>query len=62
MATFIAFLRAVNVGKRQIKMAGLRTELEANGYTDMATFIAGGDLPVTTTMRSAAKVEKDLER
>ena len=44
MATFIAFLRAVNVGKRQVKMAGLRSELEANGFTDVATFIASGNV------------------
>ena len=62
MATFIAFLRAVNVGKRQVKMAGLRTELEANGFTDVATFIASGNVRVSTTMRSAAKVEKELEQ
>ena len=62
MATFIAFLRAVNVGKRQVKMAGLRTELEANGFTDVATFIASGNVRVATTMRSAGKVEKELER
>jgi uncharacterized protein (DUF1697 family) len=62
MATFIAFLRAVNVGKRQVRMADLRAELEANGFTDAETFIASGNLRVTTTMRSAAKVEKELER
>jgi uncharacterized protein (DUF1697 family) len=62
MATFIAFLRAVNVGKRQVKMAALREELEANGFTEAATFIASGNLKVTTTLRSAAKVEKELER
>ena len=62
MATFIAFLRAVNVGKRQVKMAALREELEANGFSDAATFIASGNVKVTTTLRSAAKVEKELER
>ena len=62
MATFIAFLRAVNVGKRQVKMAALRTELEANGFTEVTTFIASGNLRVETSMRAAAKVEKELER
>ena len=62
MATFVAFLRAVNIGRRQVKMAGLRAELEANGFTDVTTYIASGNLRVTTTLRSAAKVEKDLER
>ena len=62
MATFIAFLRAVNVGKRQVKMAGLRSELEANGFTDVATFIASGNVRVSTTMRSAGKVEEELEQ
>jgi uncharacterized protein (DUF1697 family) len=62
MATFIAFLRAVNIGKRQVKMAALRAELEANDFTDVATFIASGNVRVTTSMRAAAKVEKELER
>ena len=62
MATFVAFLRAVNVGKRQVKMAALRTELEANGFTEVTTFIASGNLRVETSMRAAAKVEKELER
>ena len=61
MATFVAFLRAVNVGGRMVKMAALRDELEANGFTDVATFIASGNVKVTTTMRSAAKVEVELE-
>jgi uncharacterized protein (DUF1697 family) len=62
MATFVAFLRSVNVGGRTVKMAALRDELEANGFTDVETFIASGNVKVTTTMRSAAKVEAELER
>src|SRR3954454_21008847 len=62
MATFIAFLRAVNVGGRTVKMAALREELEDNGFTDVATFIASGNVKVTTPMRSAAKVETELEK
>ena len=62
MGTFIAFLRAVNIGNRQVKMAGLREELTANGFTDVSTYIASGNVKVTTTMRSAAKLEEELEQ
>lgn len=61
MSTFIAFLRAVNVGGRTVKMAALRDELESRGFTDVETFIAGGNIKVTSTLRSAAKVEHKLE-
>ena len=55
MATFIAFLRAVNVGGRKVPMADLRDELEANGFTDVETYIESGNLRVTTSVRSAAQ-------
>ena len=61
MPSYIAFLRAVNVGKRQVKMASLREWLVEEGFTDVETHIQTGNLKVTTSMRSAAKVEKRLE-
>ncbi len=62
MPTYIGFLRAVNVGKRQVKMAALRALLEAEGYEDVETHIQSGNLKVRSTTRSAAKVEADLSR
>ncbi|MCU1537292.1 MAG: hypothetical protein JWP82_1643 [Humibacillus sp.] len=60
MGTWIGFLRAVNVGKRQVKMEVLRDLLSANGFDEVATHIASGNVRVTTSMRSAAKVEARL--
>lgn len=60
MATFIAFLRAVNVGQRWVKMAHLREHLGSSGFTDVETHIQSGNVRVTTTLRSAAKVEARL--
>lgn len=62
MPTYIGFLRAVNVGKRQVRMAALRTLLEAQGYDDVETHIQSGNIKVRSTARSIAKVEADLTR
>lgn len=62
MPVWIGFLRAVNVGKRQVRMASLRTLLEAEGYEDVETHIQSGNLKVRSSARSAATVETDLRR
>lgn len=62
MPTWIGFLRAVNVGKRQVRMQALRELLEAEGYEDVETHIQSGNLKVRSGTRSAAKVETDLRR
>ena len=62
MPRFVALLRAVNVGKRQVKMAELRAWLESDGFTDVETYIQTGNVRVATTSRSSAKVEERLER
>ena len=61
MPFHVAFLRAVNVGKRQVRMAELRGWLEEDGFTDVETYIQTGNVRVGTSMRSAAKVEQRLE-
>lgn len=60
MPTWIGFLRAVNVGKRQVKMQTLRDLLESNGFDDVETHIASGNLKVRSALRSAARVEQEL--
>ena len=60
MPVWIGFLRAVNVGRRQVRMAELRALLEARGYEDVETHIQSGNLKVRSGTRSAAKVEADL--
>ncbi|HSV37943.1 MAG TPA: DUF1697 domain-containing protein [Nocardioidaceae bacterium] len=61
MPHHIALLRAVNVGKRQVKMASLRDWLTEAGFTDVETYIQTGNVRVGTALRSATKVEAQLE-
>ena len=44
MPRYIAFLRAVNVGGRIVKMDALRAHFEAAGFTGVETFIASGNV------------------
>ncbi len=62
MPTFIAFLRAVNVGKRKYPMAELREALSDAGFEEVATHIQTGNALVRTSMRSRAKVTAALEK
>jgi uncharacterized protein (DUF1697 family) len=59
--THIAFLRAVNIGKRQFKTADLRASLDAAGYADIDTYIQTGNVRITSPLRSRAKLEAELE-
>lgn len=59
---WIGFLRAVNVGKRKYPMAECRAALEAAGFHGVETHIQTGNVRVETAMRSATKVERELER
>lgn len=61
MPTYIGFLRAVNIGKRQYKTADLRAALVGAGYADVETYIQTGNVKVTTPLRSRPKVEAELE-
>ncbi|KGN38644.1 DUF1697 domain-containing protein [Knoellia subterranea] len=61
MPRHFAFLRAVNVGGRYVKMAELRSCLETAGFTDVETHIQTGNVALTSTMRSQGKVEAAIE-
>ena len=61
MATYIAFLRAINVGGRFAKMADLRTGLSRKGFGDIESHIQSGNLRFTSSLRSAAKAELAVE-
>lgn len=63
MPTYVAFLRAINLGKtRKFPMAELQALLEAEGYTDVETYIHTGNVRLRSTMRSTTKVGVELER
>jgi uncharacterized protein (DUF1697 family) len=61
MGRCIAFLRAVNVGGRTVKMAALRGEFEAFGFTGVETFIASGNVIFETQARDLAALERKIE-
>ncbi len=61
MPTYIAFLRAINIGKRKFAKDAIVAACEAAGCTDVETYINTGNVRVTTSLRSRAKVEAALE-
>ena len=61
MTRCIAFLRAVNVGGRFIRMEALRTAFEALGLANVTTFIASGNVIFETKARDLAALERKVE-
>lgn len=59
---YIAFLRAVNVGGRVVKMADLKRFFEKLGFDDVATFIASGNVIFGSRMKDSARLETVIER
>lgn len=63
MATYIAFLRAINLGaKRKFPKDAIKAAVEAAGGTDVETYINTGNVRLHSTLRSRAKVEAMLEK
>lgn len=62
MPRFVAFLRAVNVGKRQYLTAELRTALTDAGFEEVETHIQSGNVLFHTNLRSRRKVVAALEQ
>lgn len=62
MPTYIAFLRAINLGaKRKFPKDAIREAAETAGFTEVETYINTGNVRVTSRLRSRAKVEAALE-
>lgn len=61
MSTYVAFLRAINVGGRFARMADLRAGLVHKGFGEVESYIQSGNLRLTSRLRSAAEVEIALE-
>jgi uncharacterized protein (DUF1697 family) len=63
--TAVAFLRAINVGGRFIKMAELAAHFESLGLAEVSTYINSGNVLFATRARNfsqlAVKIERDLE-
>jgi uncharacterized protein (DUF1697 family) len=61
MTAYVALLRAVNVGKRQLIMSELKGIAEELGFGSPRTFIASGNLLITSN-ESEGELRKLLER
>lgn len=62
MPTYVAFLRAINLGaRRKFPKADIVAATEAAGCTGVQTHINTGNVLLTTRLRSRAKVEAALE-
>ena len=63
MPTYVAFLRAINLGpNRKFAKAAIVEAVEECGFTDVETYINTGNVRFSASMRSPAKVEQALER
>lgn len=62
MSRYIAFLRAINVGGRRVRMTDLQEHFRALGYGAVETFIASGNVAFEAPGRDAAALEAEIER
>ena len=62
MPTYVAFLRAINLGaRRKVPMKDLVPCLEEAGFEDVATHLATGNVRLSSRRRSTDSVEKAVE-
>jgi uncharacterized protein (DUF1697 family) len=62
MPTYVAFLRAVNLGAtRKFPKDAIRAAVESTGARDVETYINTGNVRLTTGLRSTTKVASVLE-
>ncbi|MET1086566.1 MAG: DUF1697 domain-containing protein [Arthrobacter sp.] len=54
MGSFAVFLRGINVGGINVKMADLRESLKAAGFPDARTLLASGNVVLSSTLGAAA--------
>lgn len=57
----VAFLRAINVGGRNVKMERLRELFESLGFGGVQTFIASGNVVFNSGEKNAAALERQIE-
>lgn len=58
---YVALLRAINLGKRQVKMDRLRAVFGEMGFKDVSTYIASGNVLFSTGMKDETKLIKKIE-
>ncbi len=61
MGSYAVFLRGINVGGINIKMADLREALKAAGFSDARTLLASGNVVLASSLDAAA-VKRECEK
>jgi len=61
MTVVVAFLRAINVGGRFVKMAQLAEHFRALGLAEVSTYINSGNVLFSTRARGLARLEQSIE-
>ncbi|MEY2565119.1 MAG: hypothetical protein QOH88_3312 [Verrucomicrobiota bacterium] len=61
MPRYIAFLRAINVGGRNVTMEKLRQQFEGLGFKEVETFIASGNVIFSSPSKHSALLEQKIE-
>ncbi len=61
MNQYAAFLRAINVSGRVVKMESLRRLFESMGFSRVSTFIASGNVLFETGSGNAGMLERKIE-
>jgi uncharacterized protein (DUF1697 family) len=62
MPRYVAFLRAINVGGRVVRMDQLRTLFEAMKFKQVETFIASGNVLFDTRADDTDAIEQRIEK
>ncbi len=63
MTTYVAFLRAINLGSRRtFPKDSIKAAVEEAGFTGVETYINTGNVRLDTRMRSPARIEDVLEK
>jgi uncharacterized protein (DUF1697 family) len=63
MARYVALLRGINVGgKNLIKMADLKASFEDQGFRNVTTYIASGNVFFESPERSGARLTQQIEQ
>ena len=61
MTRYIAFLKAINVGGRNVKMEELRQIFQSMAFTNVETFIASGNVIFETDFHDYAELQVKIE-
>lgn len=62
MQRYIALLGGINVGGHRVKMADLRLLFEALGFSQVATFIASGNVIFETSSTEVGLLQQQIEQ